>query len=104
MTGAAPIATTALAFPEGELNEFHIGSEDGSIYQVVASRVSRTHYLVTLFLRLTGYTVVNMSGVQRNSYVCSRQCSKCASHPSLRPSVTVPKRALTSATRGTLVQ
>lgn len=32
-TATAPVAVTALQFPEGEVNQFYVGSEEGAIYQ-----------------------------------------------------------------------
>ena len=32
-TSTAPIAVTCLAFPDGETNEFYIGSEEGAVFQ-----------------------------------------------------------------------
>jgi len=33
VTATAPVAVTAIAFPDGEVNEFFVGSEEGAVYQ-----------------------------------------------------------------------
>jgi dynein intermediate chain len=33
VTATAPVAVTALAFPEGEVNGFFVGSEEGAVYE-----------------------------------------------------------------------
>jgi dynein intermediate chain len=32
-TASSPVAVTALAFPEGEVSQFFVGSEEGAVYQ-----------------------------------------------------------------------